>query len=255
MAFVFLLFNLTTALLFTVLQPAILRWLEWWLPADAQDDLSKPQFLYDQALNEPATALDLIDKEQLRLTRRLRAYSDAMRTVKGSPERERALLVHGPFSTVVGRIEQFQHDLVNRQLGPDETERLTRLQSRLSLTVYLEDSLRALALATESVPLDSRLGGVVSSFVEALDFVLLTLVDALEGDAGESVEVLIQITEDRGDLMERIRQGFLADQGEVAASDRAVLLQATSVFERVIWMTQRLARLIDGQKKNMTAVA
>ena len=255
MAFVFLIFNLTIALLFTVLQPVILRWLEWWLPADAQDDLSKPQFLYDQALNEPATALDLIAKEQLRLTRRLRAYADAMRTMKGSPARARALLVHGPFITVVGRIEHFQHDLVNRQLGPDETERLTKLQNRLNLTVYLEDSLRTLTLATESVPLDSRLGGIVSSFVEALDFVLLTLIDALEGDGGESVEVLIQITEDRGDLMERIRQDYLADQGEVSPADRAVLLQATSVFERVIWMTQRLARLIDGRKKSLTAVA
>jgi hypothetical protein len=51
---------------------------------------------------------------------------------------------------------QFQHDLVNQQLGPDETERLTKLQNRLSLIVYLEDSLKALTAATESVALDGH---------------------------------------------------------------------------------------------------
>lgn len=247
MALVFLLFNLTTAILFTISRPAIVRLLEWWLPADEEEDLSKPEFLYDEALNEPATALDLIDKEQLRLTRRLRAYSEAMRAVPGSPERERAQGVHVPFTAMVGRIEQFQHDLVNGQLGPDETERLTKLQNRLSLIVYLEDSLRVLTSSTESVPLDGRMGQLVSNLVEGLDFVLLTLIEALESPGSESVELLIQITGDRGNFMERIRQDYMAAEGNINATDRSVLLQATSVYERIIWMAHRLARLIDAK--------
>ena len=246
MAFVFLLFNLITAILFSLFRPSIVQLLQWWLPADKQEDLSKPEFLYDQALNEPATALDLIDKEQLRLTKRLRSYPEAMRTGPNSAERAEALRVHVPFAAVVGRIEHFLHDLVNRQLGPDETERLTKLQNRLSLLVYLEDSLRVLTTTTESVPMDGRLGAVVSSLVEGLDFVLLTLIEALEPGGGESLEMLIQITGDRGNLMERIRQDYMADEGSIVSTDRTVLLQATSIFERIIWMTQRLARLLDG---------
>jgi phosphate:Na+ symporter len=87
--------------------------------------------------------------------------------------------------------------------------------------------------------------------------VLLTLLEALESaGGGESLVLLLQITGDRGDLMERIRQDYLADEGAVSSADRSVLLQATSIFERIIWMTQRLARLIDGgQKRKLTAVA
>jgi phosphate:Na+ symporter len=256
MALVFLLFNLTTAIMFSVMQPAIFRLLEWWLPPDEQEDLSKPQFLYDEALNEPATALDLIEKEQLRLARRLRTYIEAMRTGPGSSQRERALRVHEPFGAVAARTEHFQHDLVNRQLGPDETERLTKLQSRLSLIVYLEDSLRTVTVATESVPLEGRLGALVSTFVEGIDFVLLTMLDALESGEKEPVELLVKITEDRGDLVERIRQEYLAGEGSASAADRAVLLQVTSIFERIIWMTQRLARLIDVERRaRLTAVA
>ena len=65
MALVFLLFNLVTAMLFTLAQPLVCDLLERWLPADAEEDLSKTQYLYEEALDEPATALDLIEKEQL----------------------------------------------------------------------------------------------------------------------------------------------------------------------------------------------
>ena len=89
----------------------------------------------------------------------------------------------------------------------------------------------------------------VSTFVEALDFVLLPLIDALESGAGEPVDQLVQITEDRGGFVERVRQEYLADEASVTANDRAVLLQVTSVFERAVWMTHRLARLIDGDRR------
>jgi phosphate:Na+ symporter len=255
MALVFLLFNLTTAILFSVLQSPIYRLLQWWLPADEQEDLSKPQFLYDEALSEPATALELVEKEQLRLARRLGGYCAAMRAGPGSAERGQALLQHKPFTTVAERVEQFQNELVHRQLGPGETERLTRLQNRLSLIVYLEDSLRALVGATDTVPLDGRLGRLVAGFVESLDFVLMTLLEGIESGDAATLDLLVRITGDRGDLMERIRQDFLADSGDVTSADRAVLLQLTSIFERVIWMTQRLARLIESRAQPETVVA
>lgn len=244
MALVFLLFNLTMAIVFTVAAPKLLHLLERWFPPDTQEDASKPQFLYDEALDEPATALDLIEREQLRLVRRLRGYPEAMRTPSGSSKRTEARLLREPFGTMIDRIEAFQHELVNRDLGPAETERLTRLQSRLGLIVYIEDGLRSLVAVTESVPLEGRLGNLVSTFVEAVDFVLLALLDALEAQGGAPLEMLTRITEDRGDLMERVRQKYLANEDGVGKQDRAILLQVTSVFERVVWMAQRLARQI-----------
>ena len=43
----------------------------------------------------------------------------------------------------------------------------------------------------------------------------------------------------------------MTDEASVSAHDRAVLLQVTSTFERIIWMTQRLARLIDRQQRSV----
>jgi phosphate:Na+ symporter len=245
MAFVSLLFNLTMAVIFTLAQSPIVQLLERWLPADANEDLGRPQFLYQEALAEPATALDLIEKEETRLLRRLPIYCAAMRTGAGSPERTLALGVETPFVAVAAATGRFQHDLVGQQLGPGEGERLARLQSRLSLIVYLEESLRTLTVATESVPAEGRLRGLVSSFVEGLDFVMMTLIDATSSDDPDARALLATITEDRGDLVERIRRQYLTDETGVGSAERGLLLQVTSTFERVVWMVQRLSRLIE----------
>jgi hypothetical protein len=84
--------------------------------------------------------------------------------------------------------------------------------------------------------------------VEGLDFVLLTALDALESKDPGTIELLVQITEDRGDLVERIRNDFLADK-TASVTDRALLLQVTSVFERIVWMVHRLGALMDGAVK------
>src|SRR5262249_19602546 len=175
-------------------------------PVDEEEDLSKPQFLYDEAINEPSTALDLVEREQLRLARRLRLHPDAMRSAPGAPIRARALALHKPFGALAEQIEHFQHALVDQRLGAEETERLTKLQNRLSLILYLEDSLRSMTSVTAGVVPSSRLGELVSAFVEGLDFVLMMLVDALETPDRERIDLLINITGDRGNLMEQIRQ-------------------------------------------------
>jgi phosphate:Na+ symporter len=255
MAFVFLTFNLTMAVTFTALQSPILRVLERWLPAEEVEDASKPRFLYDEALSEPATALDLIALEQARLVRRLLTYPEAMRTSAGSAARDAAQRLHAPFLAVAHRVEQFQQELLHQHLGAGEGERLAGLQSRLSLIVYLEDSLRLLTSATSSVSADHRLRGLVSSFVEGLDFVLMTLVDALESKDPEVRNLLLRISGDRGDLVERIRQQYLVGESAIPAGERALLLQVTSIFERVVWMAQRLGRLLDGPSPLPTAAA
>ncbi|MGE0449313.1 MAG: Na/Pi cotransporter family protein [Vicinamibacterales bacterium] len=252
MALVFLLFNLGTAVLFSAARSPLIRLLEWWLPADAQEDLSMPRFLYGESLEEPATALDLVDREQIRLAECLRRYAEEIR--RGPAAAERVLLLHKPFATLALHIEHFEHALVDRALGPLETERLTILQNRLSLIVYLEDSLRGMATTTDAVTADSRLGSLVSSLVEALDFVLLTLIDAMKSGDRDQIELLANLTEDRGPLMEKIRQRYLEDAG-MNPADRGVLLQVTSVFERVVWMAQRLARLLDRNSRPSLAAA
>src|SRR5262249_16952634 len=124
MALVFLLFNLGMAIIFTIGQSWIHSLLARRYPVDDEEDLSKPQFLYDEPVNEPGTALDLVEREQLRLARRLLQHPAAMRGEPGAPTRARALALHGPSAALAEQIEHFQQALVDQQLGTEETERL-----------------------------------------------------------------------------------------------------------------------------------
>ena len=109
--------------------------------------------------------------------------------------------------------------------------------------------------ATETVTTAGRLSTLISTFIEAVDFVLLTLLDALEFSEGDCVDLLEQITEDRSDFVERIRRNYLADEAGIGTAERSVLLEVTSVFERIVWMTHRLARLIGGERARGTVPA
>jgi hypothetical protein len=42
-----------------------------------------------------------------------------------------------------------------------------------------------------------------------------------------------------------VRQEYFAGEGSSQGADRAVLLQVTSIFERVVWMVQRMSRLLE----------
>src|SRR5579883_2510633 len=170
MAFVYLLLNISMALLFSIFQGSILRLLQWWLPGDDTENLSKPQFLYYEALEEPATALDLIEREQLRLIKALITYTQAMRAGPQTAEHQSATRIHQQFGNIANHIDQFQHELTSKQLGAQELERITRLQGRLSLIVYLEDNLRALFTSAETIPKNGPLADLFSTFTESLDF-------------------------------------------------------------------------------------
>ena len=66
-----LLCNLAPALLLTPLLGPVHRFLDRLWPATEAEDFAKLKFLHPQALDDPETAIDLVEKEQMRLVMRL----------------------------------------------------------------------------------------------------------------------------------------------------------------------------------------
>ena len=158
MALVFLLFNLVTAMLFTLAQPLVCDLLERWMPADAEgypvEDAVSVRGGARRARDGPRS-----NREGAAAPRQAPAparggHADRSRLVRacrGAARPEALRRGRRPGRAV-------QHELMNRQLDPGETERLMNLQSRPSLIVYLEDSLRAITAATDAVSAEGRLG-------------------------------------------------------------------------------------------------
>jgi hypothetical protein len=78
------------------------------------------------------------------------------------------------------------------------------------------------------------------NFVEGLDAILLTAVDVVEGPDNSDVDTLIQITSDRGGLMEKIRKTYLSNEHQVGPDEKSLLLYVTNLFELIIWLLGRL---------------
>ena len=92
-AWLFLIFQLGTALAVAPLGGPLRALLARLSPPRAAEALSGPQFLYEEALEDPATALTLVEREQARLLARLPALLDPLREDGGPSAAPRAELL------------------------------------------------------------------------------------------------------------------------------------------------------------------
>lgn len=253
MAIVFLLFNLGTAVLLSLLLEPLYRMLLGLFRPSEHEDLAKVQYIYDQALHEPDTAMDLVEKEQLRLAKRLPQYMEVLRAGAGTGPDHRP--IHTAFAAVALEVEAFLAELVKEPLQPETSGRVTNLQNRHSLLNYIEESLYSLTATLRGSGRSDKLQALVDRFVEGLDFVLLTALDAMESMDEFDIDLLITITADRGDLMEKIRKAYLASEEGLSYEDKSMLLHMTSLFERTVWMVARIGQLLHNARRYAVAEA
>ncbi|MCX8521309.1 MAG: Na/Pi symporter, partial [Rhodoferax sp.] len=76
-ALVFLVYQCVGAVLISACCTPLLRRIARWAPANHEETLATPQYLYEQALDDVPSALDLVEKEQARLVSMLPRYVSA----------------------------------------------------------------------------------------------------------------------------------------------------------------------------------
>ena len=76
--------------------------------------------------------------------------------------------------------------------------------------------------------------------MEALDTIVLTAMDALQTKDETDLNLLMQLTEDRGGMMERLRDRLRLSEGQ-DVGNIAAQHYATTLFERNIWLLRQLA--------------
>lgn len=240
LAVVFLVYNALTAALLSPFSDRLAAWLERTWPATEQEDDSRVQFVGEASPEAPEAALVLVAREQERLLRRLPRY---LELVGQSPVEVEA--AQAAFASVAGQIEELLGSLTDTDLTRGASSRLLNLHNRHSLIVSLEDSLARLAAAMTTGHTSPTLRTRTDNFIQALDALLLTTLDTVASADPIDRELLLEITSDRGDVMERLRQSFLAGESQLEVADRSALFYLTTLLERAIWLIHELARLLD----------
>ncbi|MCX8517675.1 MAG: Na/Pi symporter, partial [Rhodoferax sp.] len=115
-ALVFLVYQCVGAVAMTASRTAMLRRIARWAPANHEETLATPHYLYEQALDDVHSALDLVGKEQARLVSMLPRYVCAAELRNPSPAVGAGLSVQVLYRVnreVRQQVEQFLTDLMN----------------------------------------------------------------------------------------------------------------------------------------------
>jgi Kef-type K+ transport system membrane component KefB len=209
------------------------------------EDPAIPIHIDDKAIEEPSRALDLVEQEQMRLARRLPAYCEAFRTENGSAAREAASRIHAPFAALGRAVDRFMQTLLSQSLDATDLERLTALQTRQSFLLALDQCLENLRTKAAAVAPGGRLASTFSSFNESLDFLLMNMLEALSSGGEEEIRSFLELTGERGALLEALRARYMAPEENLSVSEKSTLFHLIDTFRQALWLmngeAQRLA--------------
>jgi phosphate:Na+ symporter len=248
-AFVNLFCNLAPALLFTLLLWPTRRVLDYFWPATPAEDFARLQYLHPQALTDPDTAIDLIEKEQMRLLARLPDQVDALRPAVPGKSRTDHRSIHQAFSVLFKEVQSYLAALFHAPLSHTTSERLTNVHDRQGVIGFLEETVHQIVTSVEETPPSAQLVPLVQNMTEALEFLLVTAAEAVRKLDPEEATLLAGLCGDRGDLLGRIRTLYLSSDLGLPPPDKLLLLGLTTHFDRIVWLVGRLAELLQQNRR------
>jgi phosphate:Na+ symporter len=242
-AFVYLYYQTIGCLLCTVGFAPLVALLKRLSPPTKLQELSRPAFLVDEALVEPALAVDLVGREERRLLELLPTMLDNMRAdaVKSEVAPE---VVKGAGINVSRAMASYLDAILGAGVERSDRERVIRLQHRTSNLGALFDALGdfiAVSAAAHQWPSSGRVAG---QMVEALHALLTALIDAVASDDPADRELVLALLGHRDELMERIRQRVLREDPTMPPAAQEALFTATMLFERIVWLARQTTMLL-----------
>lgn len=238
-ALIYLLFQIGAAVLGYVCRVPFTRALTALSPPTEQETLMRPRFLFDEAIGDPDTALELVRREQARLIAALPSYLDMARPVEERPEEAIPLaLRHAASSAVAAETDVFLSEVASSNPGFDGVERLFEARAQLHVLRALQACLHDFALHARAMP-DRATHSLGANLVESLHLLLTMVADVTQTGDSDDGALLVHLTSDRSDMMDGIRKQLLGQAS--TASVRESLLVGTMLFDRAVWLIRDLS--------------
>ena len=208
-------------------------------PATAAQDLARPEFLHEQALSDPETALLLVEREHRRLLARLPQMLDTVRQETAAAAPVSLDVLRQATQQVTADAEAFLHAVADHPMDRETSVRLLLLERRQALIRALNDAVGDFSQADEKLRSRSEFANSADALAEGLHAILLTVQEATESRDEAARTLLLSITADRGEMMENLRRNALAAAPGLGHDAKAQLLYTTSLYERTVWMVRQ----------------
>jgi len=242
LACISVLFNIGGAITSLPCIPLAARVLARRYPPPTEEGDARPQFIYPAAAAEADSALDLAALEQQRLAAFLPRLLEMAREQPANAV-ERIRQRRESIGQLSGAISDFLDRLGERPLQHGAYERLHKARSKAELIDGIADTTTQLALAAVASERHEATRRLSASIVEGIDTVLLTAVQAMGLDGSAELELLRDISGNRGAMMRRIREDYLAREATLSGPDRSDILSLTILAERAAWLLHRLSEM------------
>jgi len=237
----YLLVNVFGALLSRLFRAPLLRLLDVMAPIDRDRQQFEPEFILDEAAEDPETAFSLARQEQAKLVSLLPA---ALSPLRPEEEQAEALLDNtarrGLAASLAREISDFVSEAVANHPHGSDVSGLLLLQRCnghiLSLVDALHGYVGELSSLGETTGQDKAM---CLSMTETLHLLLGLASEQAMGDDGNR-DMLARLTRDRSEVMTRFRQQIVGTDAPSNAT-RESLFVATGLFERIVWLVGQLS--------------
>ena len=234
LAVVYLIFNVFGAVMMFVLRRPILDWIEKRWPPSAEEEIARLRFLKDHVMDEPALALELAEKEQLRFVGLLQDNIDAVRLEEDDEGAARS----DPAEVLSCLHEALENALkeLSYRVGVGGSEQMISLANRNQILGSLQQSLAEFCDSVRAIRNSEALAPLGSIFLESVDALLGVTIDGVQSGKRADLEQIWQASHSRSEQMRKVRARSLAGDTALAEDERLDLISLTNGLERTIWL-------------------
>jgi phosphate:Na+ symporter len=219
--------------------------LEYLSPPSAEESLSRPRYIFAQAVHDPETALSLVEREQSRIFGLVPAYLGITGALEGEIRSLDRAAILAAGTALITTVEEFLSELADTGASREVLEGITNRRARNDLLHSLHEAFSELAFSL-ALPFEApAMRGLADNLSEGLGALVLTAEEAIRTADANELALLLQLTAERDSLVDGLRRRVMGTETGLAAADQRHLYALTSLFERVVWMIRRYGKLLD----------
>jgi phosphate:Na+ symporter len=209
-------------------------------PPAPGESLAHPRFIYPEAVNDPELALLLATREQQRVAQLLPGTLP-----EGTPPPEAADIPPAQVGAIgvrlAAEIGMFLASVAGSPLAREQVDLLANLQSRNEVLRNLHETLSDLTRTIQEARPHPTAAALANALAEGLGALLLCVDDAAQSEDRFDIDLLLQLSSDRGDVVDGMRRRVIGAEDRSDPASQQSVYTMTSLFERTVWLIQRYA--------------
>ena len=143
---------------------------------------------------------------------------------------------HSAATRLAATISDFLANAVIHKQAEDFVDRIFALQSRNEMLISLQDTLQSFVTTMQNTTCDDR--SQIKVIIDSLHMLLIVLSETIQ-DENESSDLLLELTFDRGDMMEKLRLSMINNTYVDTAQRQSVFI-SSGIFERIVWLIRKI---------------